>query len=117
MSDHGTHHHHEGEHHAEPKSKTSFSASFWFVLILVGLFIASVNFVSVMGHEEGGHEAATEQHGGSKHEAAGHSGTPEHATSHEDLGEGAANVHTTGSADHSNMKHGTEEKPDSSAHH
>ncbi len=115
MSDHGTHHHHEGEHHAEPKSKTSFRASFWFVLILVGLFIAAVNFVSVMSHEEGGHEA-TEQSEALPHEAAGHESTPDHAASHEDMGEGAANVHTTGTSDASNMQHGSE-TPDSGAHH
>jgi hypothetical protein len=27
----------------------------WFVLILVGLFIAALNFINVMGHEEQGH--------------------------------------------------------------
>jgi hypothetical protein len=120
MSDHGTHHlHHDGDHHAEPKSKTSFRASFWLVLILVGLFIAALNFISVMGHEEGGHEATTEhQHGGAPatHEAAGHAGTPEHGSSHEDQGAGAAPVHTTGSADHSAEGHrGT--TSDSAAHH
>lgn len=58
MSDHGTHHH-EGEHTGEIKSKTSFIASFWFVLILVGLFIAALNFIDVMGHDQGhkNHEA------------------------------------------------------------
>jgi hypothetical protein len=45
-------HHHSGheEHGTEPKSKTSFSASFWTVIILVGLFIAAINFVNVMGN-------------------------------------------------------------------
>jgi hypothetical protein len=116
MSDHGTHHHHEADHHAEPKSKTSFRASFWFVIILVGLFIGAVNFVGVMGHDEGGHEA-TEQHGGAMpHEAAGHESTPDHATSHEDEGKGAANVHLTGSSDASATK-AANEPADTADHH
>ena len=56
MADHGTHHHHEGEHTGEIKSKTAFTSSFWFVLILVGLFIAALNFINVMGHSNEGHE-------------------------------------------------------------
>jgi len=43
---HDTHHHSEHEGGA-PKSKISFNSSFWVVVILVGLFIAGVNFVNV----------------------------------------------------------------------
>jgi hypothetical protein len=47
-----THHSHE-----EPRSKSSSGASFWFAIILIGLFIASLNFIGAMGgnHETGGH--------------------------------------------------------------
>ena len=51
MSDHGTHHH-DADHSGEIKSKTAFKSSFWFVIILVGLFIAALNFINVMGHQE-----------------------------------------------------------------
>ena len=57
MADHGTHHHHDS-HSDEIKSKTAFKSSFWFVIILVGLFIAALNFINVMGSEEGHHGAA-----------------------------------------------------------
>lgn len=50
---------HHDSHHAQADTKptTSSTASFWFVIILVGLFIAAVNFVSVMSHDTGGHGA------------------------------------------------------------
>lgn len=53
MSSHeaSTHHQEAGE----PRSKTSMSASFWFVIILVGLFIAALNFINVMGNGSEGH--------------------------------------------------------------
>lgn len=49
---------HDHEHHnpaGEIKSKTALRSSFWFMIILVGLFVAAINFVTVMGseHEEG----------------------------------------------------------------
>jgi len=49
MSSHDATHHHPAE---EPRSKTSFTASFWLVVILVGLFIASLNFINAMHHED-----------------------------------------------------------------
>lgn len=60
---HEAHHeeHHEGPEIDITKSKPAFSASFWFMLILAGLFIASLNFVNVMGKPEEGHGG----HGGS----------------------------------------------------
>lgn len=70
---HDTHH----GHSTENKSIISFKNSFWLVAILVGLFIAALNFVQVEskpeaeehhGHEmkhEGAHQAAS-------HEAAAH---------------------------------------------
>jgi hypothetical protein len=55
---------HETHHNTEKTpTATPFKSSFWFVIILVGLFIAAVNFVNVMGHHDGGHEAA----GGASH--------------------------------------------------
>jgi len=68
------------DHNEEPRSKTSMSASFWFAIILVGLFIAALNFISVMGHD------SAEGHGGhATHEAAlptegHHEGTNNEAT-------------------------------------
>jgi len=37
----------------EKKSVVSFRSSFWFVIILVGLFIAALNFVNVMSNDNG----------------------------------------------------------------
>ena len=55
MASHESHGHEHAAHDTTPKSKSSFSAAFWFVLLLVGLFIASLNFIDVMSHS-GGHE-------------------------------------------------------------
>lgn len=56
---HDTHHDTHGTHHDvsdRTQSRTSFASAFFFVVILAGLFIAAVNFVKVMGHDdEGGH--------------------------------------------------------------
>jgi hypothetical protein len=67
MADHSSHHHGDSHSTGEIKSKTAFVSSFWFVLILVGLFIAALNFIEVMGHSEGhsqghqNHEATSSQ--------------------------------------------------------
>ncbi len=53
-----SHEAHATHHNEEPRSKSSMSASFWFVIILVGLFIAALNFINAMG----GHEAAEGGH-------------------------------------------------------
>ena len=84
---HDTHH----AHSTENKAIISFKNSFWLVIILVGLFVAALNFIQVesAGSEEGhgahgaaaGHDAhgaagGHEAHGAGakseKHEAAGH---------------------------------------------
>jgi hypothetical protein len=39
--------HNDAKQQEEKKSVVSFRSSFWFVIILVGLFIAALNFVSV----------------------------------------------------------------------
>jgi hypothetical protein len=75
---HETHAHHE--HDAKPV--VQFNAGIYFVLILAGLFLASIAFVKSMSHSEGGHgahetEATHEGHegGAATHEATeGHEG-------------------------------------------
>ena len=94
MSSHDTAH---AGHHEQSNSKSAFSASFWFVMILVGLFIASLNFISAMSHDEGHggghattHEAAATPHEGGEaapaegHEAAHHEATAADTTHHEE---------------------------------
>jgi len=73
--------HHESSHGTEIKSKTAMSASFWFVLILAGLFIAAVNFVNVESNAtEEGHGTKTEEvHGEKAAEHATEHATEEHA--------------------------------------
>jgi hypothetical protein len=56
---------HESTHSSENKSlQSAFAPSFWFVLLLAFLFVATVNFVRVMSHDEAdGHgEHTTEAH-------------------------------------------------------
>lgn len=71
---HDTHH----GHSTENKSIISFKNSFWLVVILVGLFIAALNFVQVESKPEAeahhGHEM--------KHEDAHHA-APADAPAHE----------------------------------
>lgn len=55
MADHSTTHQ-DAHNSGEIKSKTAFVSSFWFVIILVGLFIAALNFIEVMGNSEEGHK-------------------------------------------------------------
>lgn len=73
-------------HHTESKIKPQAAGkpSFWFVVIIVGLFIAAINFVNVMGHDsDEGHGAAThgtEHHATEKHTTQGAThieGTPQ----------------------------------------
>jgi hypothetical protein len=80
-------HEHHDEHHQEgpqidiKKSKSAFSASFWFVLIIALVFIAALNFVNVMSQPEeghGGHEAHSEV------PSHGHSGPGEMEGGHAD---------------------------------
>jgi hypothetical protein len=61
---HMSHEEHQGTHHTSEnnKSKTAFKSSFWFVVILVGLFIAALNFISAESGdtEEGAKTEKTE---------------------------------------------------------
>ena len=66
-------------HSKENKAVISFGNAFWLVVIIVGLFIAALNFIQVESASSGeghGHEAT--------HEAAaaheGHEAAAEHAT-------------------------------------
>ncbi len=74
---------HDAQHgHAtENKAVISFGNSFWLVIILVGLFIAAINFVQVEsageGHEGGHGEATHEMHHGGHEAAGGHEATHE----------------------------------------
>lgn len=63
---------HDTHQHTEAKGpKTPLVSAFWFVLVLVFLFIAAVNFVNVMSHDEGeGHGATTHETAANEHEAA-----------------------------------------------
>ena len=49
--------------HERAKSIVSFKSSFWLAVIIVGLFVAALNFVQVMskGEEGGEKKEATEQ--------------------------------------------------------
>lgn len=96
MSAHDTHNA-DTDHSGELKSKTAFRSSFWFVIILVGLFIAALNFVRVMGNDHesaGGHEA----HGTEHHDAAQPGKTPMEAEA-PDHAEGAHDAHSPAATD------------------
>ena len=69
---------HDTHQHTEAKGpKTPLGSAFWFVLVLVFLFIGAVNFVNVMGKDEGeGHDGAKTEAVEGGHEAA----TAEHTT-------------------------------------
>lgn len=72
---HGTH---NDAHSERSKSKVSFKSSFWLVVILVGLFIAALNFISAMSHHEGGEG----KHEATEHHEAGSNETPKHEEGH-----------------------------------
>lgn len=46
---------HDTHHTATNTSKVPSISSFWLILILAGVFVAAVNFVNVMSHDDGGH--------------------------------------------------------------
>ena len=66
-------------HSTENKTIISFKSSFWLIIILVGVFVAALNFIQAESGGEEGHEG----HGEATHEmhhAAGHEG---HEATHE----------------------------------
>jgi hypothetical protein len=92
---------HETHHHTDNKPGSSYGAAFWFVLILVGLFIGAINFVNVMGHDEGGGHGATHepkvQTGSSTLENETGLGAPaEQSTQHHGTHSSADSTHTEG---------------------
>lgn len=77
-------------HSKENKTIISFKNSFWLVIILVGLFIAALNFIQIESAHEG------EGHGGghgAKHEAPAHGGHDAEATKHEEAAHESAAPH------------------------
>lgn len=69
---HDTHQHHETPNE---KPTLQFQSAFYFVIIIAGLFIATIAFVKSMSHDEGGHGAHASGHATEatheSHEAAG----------------------------------------------
>jgi hypothetical protein len=98
MADHSTHHHHDSHTSGELKSKTAFRSSFWFVLILVGLFIAALNFIEIMGHGEEGHEGHEKMEATSNETLKGETGLGRPA-------EEAATEHAAPAATHDSAVH------------
>jgi hypothetical protein len=99
MADHNTHHHNDSHSSGELKSKTAFRSSFWFVLILVGLFIAALNFIEVMGHGEEEHE------GHEKMEATSSQTLKEESGLGRPAEEGAATEHSAPAVGHDSAVH------------
>lgn len=101
------------------KSRTvTTKAAMFFALIIVGLLIATANFVQVMGHSEEGHgegHATEAKHGGGHeaHPAAGHSDTHAPAAAHKDTGTTAEEGKAGANADttHAEAVHGAPAKP------
>lgn len=61
---------HDTHHTTNNKSKVPSISSFWLILILAGVFVAAVNFVNVMSHDEGEH--GDNAHGTESHSADTH---------------------------------------------
>lgn len=63
-------------HNTDSRPGSSLTSSVWFALLLIGLFIATVNFVDVMSHDDGGHgeEAAHTEHAAPAHDDHSHDG-------------------------------------------
>ncbi|MBS1616684.1 MAG: hypothetical protein JST06_11275 [Bacteroidetes bacterium] len=98
MSDHSTPHH-DNTHDAElKKSRTASRAAFWFMLIVAGLFVATLNFIEIMGQSHGHHESSERtynesvQAGGTSEHAgqAAPATTPAPSGNHDSAGSGAA---------------------------
>lgn len=69
---------HDTHHKDDNKPGSSFTSSIWFMLLLAFLFVSAVNFVEIMGHDEGGH--GTEQH--DEHATSEHHGAESHGEEH-----------------------------------
>jgi hypothetical protein len=69
---------------ADNKPKAPFRAAFWLIVILAGLFVAAVNFITVMSHDDGGHGATSEHSAPAHGEQVDHSSTADEVTKHGD---------------------------------
>lgn len=85
-----SHDSHSTPSEANSKPTFSFGSAFWLVVILVGLFVAAVNFVSVMSHDDGGHDTG---HGAPAHETHSTAPAAEHQDTHGHAPEAPAEEH------------------------
>ncbi len=77
---HDNHNHHHETHNDKPT--VEFKSAFYFVIILAGLFLASISFVQSMSHDEAGHGG----HGAQHSEATSHDAAAGHeAAKHEEM--------------------------------
>ncbi len=77
---HDNHNHHHETHNDKPT--VEFKSAFYFVIILAGLFLASISFVQSMSHDEAGHGS----HGAQHSEATSHDVAAGHeAAKHEEM--------------------------------
>lgn len=97
---HDTHEHHHPAGNDKPV--VEFKSAFYFVLILAGLFIATIGFIKSMSHDEGGHGEHSAQHT----EAAGHG--HDAAATHEEAKHEATSAHD---AAHGEAEHKEEAAP------
>lgn len=75
----------------EEKPVLASKSAMMFALIIVGLFIATMNFIKAMSHSEEGHGGAHQTeaahgapaHGATHEEATGHEATTHEAATHE----------------------------------
>jgi len=83
-------------HSTEKKTVLSFRNSFWLIIILVGLFIAALNFVQAESAGEAGHEGAKTEESHEMHKG-GHeaekAGEKAEAPKHEAAPEAADTAH------------------------
>lgn len=63
---------HDTHNTSDNKPGSSLTSSVWFMLILAFVFIAAVNFVDVMGHDDGGHGDAGHDDHATEHAAPAH---------------------------------------------
>jgi hypothetical protein len=82
---HDNHNHHHETHNDKPT--VEFKSAFYFVIILAGLFLASISFVQSMSHDEAGHGGHGAQHSEapSHDAAAGHGAAGHEAAKHEEM--------------------------------
>jgi hypothetical protein len=93
---HDNHNHHHDTHNDKPT--VEFKSAFYFVIILAGLFLASISFVKSMSHDEAGHGGHGAQHSeATSHDAATHETTTHEAAKNEESKnetEGHENAHS-----------------------